>query len=113
MNSKIHPEKEDSLHQPKEEIKIIFFRWIILAIFCFNVMLNTFNWIEYSIIQDVTIAFYNESLPEDKDSKAASVNWLSIIYMVTYLPFGIPAMFLLDRKGLRLSLVLGEKSKFY
>ena len=105
---KTFDEREDASSQYKDEIKIYSLRWIILSIFCLNVFLNTFNWIEYSIIQDVTIAFYNESLPEEEDAKAVTVNWLSIIYMVTYLPFGIPAMFLLDRKGLRLSIIIGK-----
>lgn len=39
-------------------------RWIILLIFSGITLLSAFNWIEYNIIQDVTIAFYNRSLPE-------------------------------------------------
>ena len=109
MNQKVYDEKEDGPSQLKEETNTYFLRWIILSIFCLNGFLNTFNWIEFGIIQDVTIAFYNQSLPENEDAKAVAVNWLSIVYMLAYLPLGIPTMFLLDRKGLRISSIIGTK----
>ena len=87
--------------------QVYFKRWIILLTFCFISSLSAFNWIEYNIIQDVTIAFYNQSLPSDDALKNDVVNWLSMIYMLCYIPLVFPAMFLLDRKGLRLSCILG------
>ena len=54
-------------------------RWLILIIFSSVSFLNAFNWIEYNIIQDITISFYNESLPEDKESKNDAVNWFSMV----------------------------------
>lgn len=71
-------------------------------------MLSAFNWIEYNIIQDVTIAFFNASLPEDEAQKNDAVYWFSMVYMLCYIPFVFPAMFLLDRKGLKLSCILGS-----
>ena len=44
--------------------RVYFRRWIILVIFASISLLSAFNWIEYNIIQDVTIHFYNQSLPE-------------------------------------------------
>lgn len=88
--------------------KVYFKRWIILFIFCFITMLSAFNWIEYNIIQDVTIAFFNASLPEDEAQKNDAVYWFSMVYMLCYIPFVFPAMFLLDRKGLKLSCILGS-----
>lgn len=44
--------------------QVYFRRWVILAIFASISLLSAFNWIEYNIIQDVTIQFYNQSLPE-------------------------------------------------
>lgn len=82
-------------------------RWVILGIFSLVTLLNAFNWIEYNIIQDVTIAFFNASLPQDKAQQNDTVNWLSMVYMLCYIPLVFPAMFLLDRKGLKLSIVLG------
>ena len=99
---------EQQLEQIKNEsIQVYFKRWIILLVFCSITLLNAFNWIEYSIIQDVVIQFYNESLPSGKAEQYDATNWLSMVYMLTYIPLVFPAMFLLDRKGLRLSCTLG------
>lgn len=87
--------------------QVYFKRWIILFIFSFISLLSAFNWIEYNIIQDVTIAFYNESLPAGEVQQNDAVNWFSMVYMASYIPLVYPAMFLLDRKGLKLSCVLG------
>ena len=89
------------------QVKVVFRRWIVLFVFCFVSFLNAFNWIEHNIIQDVTIAFYNQSLPDNNVLKNDVVNWLSMVYMITYIPLVFPTMFLLDRKGLKLSCVLG------
>ena len=95
----------------KKEFNVSIKRWIVLSIFCLISFLNAFNWIEYSIIQDVTIAFYNESLPVNQAEQAGIINWFSMIYMVCYIPLVFPAMFLLDSKGLKLSIVLGNYLK--
>ncbi len=101
-------QQQQQLEQIKNEsIQVYFKRWIILLVFCSITLLNAFNWIEYSIIQDVVIQFYNESLPKGKAEQYDATNWLSMVYMLTYIPLVFPAMFLLDRKGLRLSCTLG------
>ncbi len=86
---------------------IYFRRWIILLIFSFISLLSAFNWIEYNIIQDVTIKFYNKSLPEGETEQNSAVNWFSMVYMLCYTPLVFPAMFLLDKKGLKFSILLG------
>lgn len=99
---------EDNIYSTSQNLtKIYFKRWIILFIFCFISLLSAFNWIEYNIIQDVTIAFYNSSLPQDEAQQNDAVNWFSMVYMACYIPLVFPAMFLLDRKGLKLSCILG------
>lgn len=75
-------------------------------------LINSFNWIEYGIIQDVTIFFYNASLPQDEAQQIEAVNWFSMVYMLTYIPLVFPAMFLLERKGLRFSCILGALLTF-
>ena len=82
-------------------------RWIVLAVFSMTTLLSAFNWIEYNIVQDVVIFYYNSSLPENEAQKIDAVNWFSMVYMLCYIPLVFPAMFLLDRKGLRLSCILG------
>lgn len=83
-------------------------RWLILFIFSYVSFFNAFNWIEYNIIQDVTIAFYNESLPSSEIEQKNAVNWFSMSYMICFIPLVFPATFLLDRKGLRCTIILGS-----
>jgi FLVCR family feline leukemia virus subgroup C receptor-related protein len=82
-------------------------RWLIIFTFASISFLNAFNWIEHNIIQDVTEAFYNKSLPEDPTSRTNAINWFSMVYMICYIPLVFPAMFLLDRYGLRVSVIIG------
>jgi hypothetical protein len=66
-------------------VKLYFRRWLILFSFAFITMMSAFNWIEYSIVQDMVIQFYNQSLPEDPADQHDVVNWLSMIYMLCYI----------------------------
>jgi MFS transporter, FLVCR family, feline leukemia virus subgroup C receptor-related protein len=88
-------------------IQVTVKRWFILAIFSFITFINAFNWIGYNIIQDVTIAFYNESLPVERALQNDAVNWLSMVYMLGYVILIFPAMFLVENKGIKLSCILG------
>jgi len=100
-------EEDKNPPNPTNSTQVYFRRWLILFIFSFISLLSAFNWIEYNIIQDVTIKFYNASLPENEAEKNDAVNWFSMVYMLCYIPLVFPAMFLLDKKGLKLSIVLG------
>jgi FLVCR family feline leukemia virus subgroup C receptor-related protein len=88
-------------------VKLYWRRWLVLVAFALISMMNAFNWIEYSIIQDIVVFYYNESLPVGKDAQNEVVNWMSMVYMITYVPLVFPAMFLLDRQGLRMCCALG------
>ena len=102
------PTPEESNNNAEEaQVKVYFKRWIVLIAFSLITLINAFNWIEYNIIQDVTISFFNQSLPSDSALQNDAVNWFSMIYMLCYIPLVFPAMFLLDRKGLKLSCILG------
>lgn len=100
-------EEEANIASSNKEIKLYFKRWLVLFSFCLVTGLNAFHWIVYSIIQDIVIQFYNQSLPQDTASQYDAANWFSMVYMLCYIPLVFPAMFLLDRKGLRLSCILG------
>lgn len=95
-----------------QQISTYFKRWLILGVFACISLLSAFNWIEYSIIQDVVIVFYNQSLPNGEAAQLDAVNWFSMVYMLCYIPLVFPAMFLLERKGLRLSCALGALLTF-
>ena len=79
-------------------------RWIILIVFALYSMSNAFQWISYSIITDKIAFFYDVSTPV--------VEWLSMIYMISYIPLVFPATWLLDKKGLRIVALIGSFGNF-
>ncbi|KAM8831499.1 choline/ethanolamine transporter FLVCR1 [Spinachia spinachia] len=75
-------------------------RFAVLAVFSLSSLVNAFQWIQYGIIANVFARFYG--VTTDK------VDWLSIVYMAAYVPLIFPATWLLDRRGLRLTALLGS-----
>lgn len=84
----------------KLETRLYRRRFAVLAVFSLYSLVNAFQWIQYSIITNVFTRYYGVS--------NASVDWLSIVYMVAYVPLIFPATWLLDRRGLRLTALLGS-----
>ncbi|XP_013389953.1 feline leukemia virus subgroup C receptor-related protein 1 [Lingula anatina] len=82
-------------------------RWLMLLLFCLFSMSNNFQWIHLNIIGNIILRYYNESLPGDEFQQQLAVDWLSMIYMLAYIPLIFPATWLLDRKGLRVTCVVG------
>ncbi|XP_033972418.1 LOW QUALITY PROTEIN: feline leukemia virus subgroup C receptor-related protein 2-like [Trematomus bernacchii] len=71
----------------------------LLFIFSAYSMGNAFMWLQYSIIGDIIMRFYNI------DSLA--IDWLSMIFFLTYIPLILPVMWVLDNRGLRDVVVVG------
>lgn len=74
-------------------------RWLMLVIFILCSTANAMHWLQYSIIANIMMRFYQVS--------STAINWTSMIYMACYIPLVFPASWLLDRKGLRVSLLCG------
>ncbi|KAG7328492.1 hypothetical protein KOW79_008436 [Hemibagrus wyckioides] len=68
-------------------------RWLIVLLFSSYSLCNAYQWIQYGIISNIFMQFYSVS--------AFEVDWMSMVYMLTYIPFVFPVTWLLDRKGLR------------
>ncbi|KAK7906887.1 hypothetical protein WMY93_015499 [Mugilogobius chulae] len=68
-------------------------RWIIVFLFSSYSLCNSFQWIQYGIINNIFMHFYGVD--------AFTIDWMSMIYMLTYIPFIFPVTWLLDKKGLR------------
>lgn len=64
-------------------------RWPMLILFVFCSMVNAMQWIQYSIISDVIVKFY--------DVSNLAVDLTSIVFMVTYIPLIFPASWILDK----------------
>lgn len=82
-------------------------RWLIVFTFALYLATNAYQWLSLVVIGDVISRYYNESLPEDELKRDLAVDWLSLIYMLTYVVLIIPSMWLLQRKGLRVSGLCG------
>ncbi|KAI9544198.1 Feline leukemia virus subgroup C receptor- protein 2 [Dissostichus eleginoides] len=68
-------------------------RWMIVLLFSSYSLCNSFQWIQYGIINNIFMKFYSVD--------AFTIDWMSMIYMLTYIPFIFPVTWLLDKKGLR------------
>ncbi|KAK2086517.1 Feline leukemia virus subgroup C cellular receptor [Saguinus oedipus] len=75
-------------------------RFVVLLIFSLYSLVNAFQWIQYSIISNVFKGFYGVTL--------LHIDWLSMVYMLAYVPLIFPATWLLDTRGLRLTALLGS-----
>lgn len=82
------------------EIKLFKKRFLILFIFCLYSASNSFQWLQYTIITQKISAFYKVD--------DLSVNLTSMLYMFVFVPGTIPASWLLDRKGLRFTVLIGS-----
>jgi len=74
-------------------------RWIMLGLFSSLSMTNAMLWITYSPITDLVTAYFGVS--------NFIVNFLSLMYMIVYIIFVVPASFLLDLVGLRSGVLCG------
>ncbi|XP_070190522.1 choline/ethanolamine transporter flvcr2a-like isoform X2 [Littorina saxatilis] len=82
-------------------------RWLMLGLFCLYSFSNAVQWIHLNIIANVLDRYYNASLPTDGYERANAIDWLSMVFMLAYVPLIFPATWLLDKKGLRVCMVAG------
>lgn len=68
-------------------------RWLIVLLFSAYSLSNAYQWIQYGIISNIIMKFYNVD--------GFAVDWLSMIYMLAYIPFIFPVTWLLEKQGLR------------
>lgn len=75
-------------------------RWVMLIVFSTFSMSNACQWVQYSIISNIIAKFYGV--------EAIAVDWLSMIYMVSYIPLFPLATWLLEKRGLRVAMLLAN-----
>ncbi|XP_030649992.1 choline/ethanolamine transporter flvcr2a [Chanos chanos] len=85
---------------PRVETKLYKRRWVMLFLFSVYSMSNAFMWLQYGIISNIFMRFYN--------TDTFTIDWLSMIYMLTYIPLVVPVMWVLDTRGLRDVVVVGS-----
>lgn len=72
----------------------------MLFIFGAYSMSNAFMWLQYGIISNIFMRFFSIN--------NLAIDWLSMIYFLTYIPLILPVMWLLDNRGLRDVVVVGS-----
>ncbi|XP_044730961.1 feline leukemia virus subgroup C receptor-related protein 2-like [Chrysoperla carnea] len=73
-------------------------RWFILFIFFVLYFVGSIQWIQYTIIEDVVMDYYGVS--------ASTVNLTSVIFLLTYLPLIVPVSYVINKKGIRFSMIV-------
>ena len=81
------------------EFKIYSYRWIVLLVFMFVVAMNQLMWISFAPITGLAASYY--------DVSDLSIGLLSLSFMVVYIIVSVPASWMIDTYGIRLSVGLG------
>lgn len=82
-----------------QETRVYRRRYCMVIMFVLLSASNAMQWIEYSIIAHIIMKFYSVS--------SMMVDWTSMIYMLSYIIFVLPASWILDKYGLRTTVLLG------
>ncbi|NWZ94420.1 FLVC2 protein, partial [Nesospiza acunhae] len=82
------------------EVQLSRLRWAVLLLFSSYSLCNAFQWIQYGSINNVFVRFYGVS--------AFAIDWLSMSYMLIYIPLLFPVAWLLEKRGLRLIALAGS-----
>lgn len=77
----------------KAGTKLYHRRWFMLFLFSSVSASNAFMWLQYGIISNIFMRFYNID--------AIAIDWLAMIYLLTYIPVILPVIWLLDNRGIR------------
>ncbi|XP_074030376.1 choline/ethanolamine transporter flvcr2a-like [Leptinotarsa decemlineata] len=88
---------EDEKIQPT--IEVYRERWIILMIYILCTCLSSTQWIEYSIITNVVMKYY--------DVSASTVDWTSMSFAIMWPILVFPASYIIDKMGLRVAVLIG------
>ncbi|XP_066483481.1 heme transporter FLVCR2 [Tiliqua scincoides] len=82
------------------EVRLTWRRWVMVFLFSSYSFCNAFQWIQFGSISVIFTHFY--------DVTSFSIDWMSMSYMLVYIPFLFPVTWLLDKKGLRLIALTGS-----
>ncbi|XP_056637621.1 uncharacterized MFS-type transporter C09D4.1-like isoform X1 [Diorhabda sublineata] len=84
----------------KSVVKVYKIRWLILITYIAFATLSTMHWVEYSIITNIVMKYYHVS--------ASDVNMTSLCFAIAWPIFVLPASFIIDKMGLRVSALIGS-----
>lgn len=73
-------------------------RWLTLLVFSLFSLGSAYQWIHLNIIGNVVLRYYNDSLPQESLQKETAVDWLSMMYFLSYLLAFLPVLWILNAK---------------
>ena len=82
-----------------DNFKVYGYRWVMLVVFMFIVVVNQLLWITFAPITSDAVQFYGVS--------DLSIGLLSMIFMIVYIFISIPASWVIDTFGLRVAVGIG------
>ena len=82
-----------------EDYKLYGYRWVVLAIFMFINLTIQMLWITYAPITGLAAKFYNVT--------DLQIGLLSMVFMIAFIPFSIPASWVIDTYGFRIGVGIG------
>ena len=80
------------------KMKVYWWRWTVLFVFVADLGLNNGIWITFGPIADAMQCYY--------DLSDFWINSVSMVYMLTYTLFIVPSVWVMDRFGLRATMVI-------
>jgi cyanate permease len=81
------------------QFRVYPYRWIVLAVFLLVLTANNAMWITFAPITGLAAQFFGVS--------DLSVGFLSMIFMITFIVFSIPASWVIDTYGLKVGVGIG------
>ena len=82
-----------------DQYKLYPYRWVVLAVFMFiNLTIQTL-WIAYAPITGPAAQFYGVT--------DLQIGWLSMAFMIAFIPLAIPVSWVIDTYGFRLAVSIG------
>jgi len=82
-----------------ETVKVYPYRWVVLATYMFINLTIQLLWISFAPITSMASEFYG--VPELR------IGFLSMLFMIMFIPLSIPASWLIDSRGYRLAVSIG------
>ena len=82
-----------------EKYKLYGYRWVVLAVFMFINLTIQMLWIAYAPITGMAAEFYAVT--------DLRIGLLSMVFMIAFIPFSIPASWVIDTYGFRIAVGIG------
>jgi MFS family permease len=83
----------------QDQFKVFGYRWVVLVVFMLVVAVTQLLWITFAPITTVAVKFYGVS--------DLSIGLLSMSFMIVYIVVSIPASWVIDTYGIRVSVGIG------